>query len=191
MVPLVRSGAQVTQPVEELVELSRRVNDGQVGVAIRTLQKALGSLEGVPVLVLGLTYREGVKELAHSRALPLIERLAFQGARVSAWDPLLSAEEVERCAAAPWAWGTPSDARAIVVQTADPAFRDLDPGWFPHLEVILDGRNGLRDLALPERVLVLGVGVPPRGGLRTPAGEPAGATEAIPAGPGTAGSHRA
>ena len=32
------------------------------------------------VLVLGLTYRDGVKELAYSRALPLIERLAFHGA---------------------------------------------------------------------------------------------------------------
>ncbi len=165
-------------PEMELVEVSRRVNDGQVGVAIRTLRKALGSLEGVPVLVLGLTYREGVKELAYSRALPLIERLTFHGARVSAWDPLLSAEEVECCVAAPWAWGTPSDARAIVVQTADPAFRDLDPAWFPHLAVLLDGRNGMRDLAFPERVLVLGMGIPPRGGLRTPASEPAGATGA-------------
>ena len=40
--------------------------------------------QDVPVLVLGLTYREGVKELAYSRALPLIERLASEGARVSA-----------------------------------------------------------------------------------------------------------
>ena len=77
-------------PEMELVELSRRVNDGQIGLAIRTIQKALGGLEGVPVLVLGLTYRDGVKELAYSRALPLIERLAFHGAIVEAYDPLLS-----------------------------------------------------------------------------------------------------
>ena len=56
-----------------LVGLSRRVNDGQVGIAIRAMQVALGGLDGVPVLVLGLTYREGVHELAYSRALPLIE----------------------------------------------------------------------------------------------------------------------
>jgi UDP-N-acetyl-D-mannosaminuronic acid dehydrogenase len=171
-------------PEMELVELARRVNDGQVGVAIRSLQKALGSLEDVPVLVLGLTYREGVKELAYSRALPLIDRLAFHGARVSAWDPLLSADEVARCAASPWTWGTPSEARAIVVQTADPAFRSLDPAWFPDLEVLLDGRNSLRDLVLPERVLVLGMGVPPRGGNRP--GEP-GAPSAAEAIPGAAG----
>ncbi len=40
-------------PEMELVGLSRRVNDGQVGVAIRAIQKVLGGLEGVPVLVLG------------------------------------------------------------------------------------------------------------------------------------------
>ena len=70
-------------------------------MAIKTIQKALGGLEGVPVLVLGLTYRDGVKELAYSRALPLIERLAFHGAHVSAYDPLLTADEMERCGATP------------------------------------------------------------------------------------------
>jgi nucleotide sugar dehydrogenase len=147
-------------PEMELVELSRRVNDGQIGLAIRTIQKALGGLEGVPVLVFGLTYRDGVRELAYSRALPLIERLAFHGAIVSAYDPLLSEAEIARSAATPYQWGTPSDARAIITQTADPLFRTLDFGLFPAAEVLFDGRNSLRDLALPERVGYHGVGVP-------------------------------
>ena len=105
----------------ELVGLSRRINDGQVGIAIRTIQKVLGGLDGVPVLVLGLTYREGVHELAYSRALPLIERLAFHGAVVTAYDPLLTADEIARCCATPWRWGEPSDARAIVTQTGGSA----------------------------------------------------------------------
>jgi hypothetical protein len=88
---------------------------------------------------------------------------------VTAWDPLLDAAEVTALGALPWTWGTPSDARAIVVQTADPAFRDLDPAWFPGLEILLDGRNSLRDLAFPKHVRVLGVGIPPRGGTRPPA----------------------
>jgi nucleotide sugar dehydrogenase len=147
-------------PEMELVELSRRVNDGQIGLAIRTIQKALGGLEGVPVLVLGLTYRDGVKELAYSRALPLIERLAFHGAIVSAYDPLLSDAEIARSAATPYHWGAPSDARAIVTQTADPLFKGLDFDLFPAAEVLFDGRNSLREIALPERVAYHGVGVP-------------------------------
>ncbi len=147
-------------PEMELVDLSRRVNDGQVGLAIRTIQRVLGGLEGVPVLVLGLTYRDGVKELAYSRALPLIERLRFHGAVVSTYDPLLSEAEIEALGATPYRWGERSDARAIATQTADPRWRELDPAWFPDLEVLYDGRNSLRDLELPHRVEYHGVGVP-------------------------------
>jgi len=149
-------------PELELVELSRRTNDGQVGVALRALQQELGGLEGVPVLVLGLTYRHGVKEMAYSRALPLIDRLAHQGAVVSGYDPLLSANETARCCATPWAWGESGPFRAIVSQTADPRFSGLDPSWFPDLEVVFDGRDSLRDLALPETVSYRGIGLPPR-----------------------------
>jgi nucleotide sugar dehydrogenase len=153
-------------PELELVELSRRVNDGQVGVAIRAIQKALGSLDGVPVLVLGLTYRHGVKELAYSRALPLIDRLAFHGAVVSAYDPLLDPDETVRCCGTPYRWGEPGAFRAIVTQTADPLWRTLDASLFPELRLVFDGRNSLRDLELPAGVQYRGVGVPGREGGR-------------------------
>jgi len=149
-------------PEMELVEMSRRVNDGQVGLAIKAIQKALGGLEDVPVLVLGLTYREGVKELAYSRALPLIERLAFHGAQVAAYDPLLSAEEVERCCATAYRWGDGGPFQAIVTQTADPTFRTIDFSAFPSLTVLYDGRNSLRDVPLPAGVTYRGVGIPSR-----------------------------
>jgi nucleotide sugar dehydrogenase len=152
-------------PEMELIEVSRRVNDGQIGHAIRTIQKALGGLEGVPVLVLGLTYREGVRETAYSRALPLMERLAFHGASVAAYDPLLSADEIERWSATAYRWGEGGPYRAIVTQTADPLFRTLDLRLFPDLAILFDGRNSLRDLELPVGVDYHGVGVtaaPPR-----------------------------
>ncbi|MFI5225147.1 MAG: nucleotide sugar dehydrogenase [Candidatus Limnocylindrales bacterium] len=145
-------------PEMELVEVSRRVNDGQVGLAIRTIQRALGGLEGVPVLVLGLTYREGVRETAYSRALPLIERLAFHGALVAAYDPLLTAEEVGLTSATPYRWGDGGPYRAIVTQTADPLFRTLDFATFPDLGIVFDGRNSLRDIDLPPTVAYHGVG---------------------------------
>jgi nucleotide sugar dehydrogenase len=146
-------------PEMELVDVSRRVNDGQVGLAIKAIQKALGGLQDVPVLVLGLTYRQGVKELAYSRALPLIERLSFHGAKVSAYDPILSAEEVANCCATPYRWGESGPFRAIVTQTADPAFRALDFSLFPDLELLFDGRNSMREVELPLHVAYQGVGV--------------------------------
>jgi nucleotide sugar dehydrogenase len=146
-------------PELELVELARRTNDGQIGVAIRALQQELGGLEGVPILVLGLTYRHGVKELAYSRALPLIERLTHQGAVVSAFDPLLSPEETERCCATAYRWGEAGPFRAIITQSADPLFATLDPALFSDLAVVFDGRNSLRDLRLPETVAYRGIGL--------------------------------
>jgi nucleotide sugar dehydrogenase len=146
-------------PELELVDLSRRTNDGQIGVAIRALQHELGGLEGVPILVLGLTYRHGVNELAYSRALPLIDRLTHQGAVVSAFDPLLDADETARCCATPYRWGDGGPFRAIITQTADPLFATLDLSLFPKLAVVFDGRNSLRGLALPQGVAYRGIGV--------------------------------
>ena len=86
----------------------------------------------MPVLVLGLTYRHGVKELAYSRALPLIERLTHPGAVVSAYDPLLDAgrdRALRRDAVD--AGARPAPFRAIVTQTADPRFARARPGLVP------------------------------------------------------------
>jgi nucleotide sugar dehydrogenase len=152
-------------PEMALVELGRRVNDGQVDMAIDVLRDELGELRDVEVLVLGLTYREGVNELAYSRALPLITGLTAAGVHVSAWDPLLDATEISRLGASPWTWGSPHRARAIVLQTADPMFRALEARWFPELGLLLDGRNSVIDIEWPDSVRVLGIGVPPQGPL--------------------------
>jgi nucleotide sugar dehydrogenase len=146
-------------PDLEVVAVSRRTNDAMVGQAIKSLEASLGSLDDVPILVLGLTYREGVKELAYSRALPLIERLSFHGAEVSAADPLLSDQEIERCCATPYHWGQPAPFQAIVTQTADKLWETIDFSLFPDLTVILDGRNSLRRIDLPEKVRYMGIGV--------------------------------
>ena len=146
-------------PELSLVARAREVNDGQVDVAIEALRSELGSLDGAGVLVLGLTYRHGVKELAYSRALPLIDGLSAAGARVLAYDPLLTDDEVRRTGAEPWTWGTTSvSVRGLVTQTADPRWTDLDPVWFPELRVVLDGRNSLAGITLPNEVARRGIG---------------------------------
>ena len=155
-------------PGLRLIETARAVNDGQTDRAVRTLEAELGQLAGVPLLVLGLTYREGVKELAYSRALPLIDELNAAGADVAAYDPLLEADEIEALGARAWRWAEPAPFRALITQTADSRFKTLDPGWFPSLELVYDGRNSLRSLAMPEHVAYIGVGV--QAATRAPAG---------------------
>ena len=147
-------------PELALVALARRVNDEQVALTVGDLATMLGGLVGTEVLVLGLTYRHGVNELAYSRAIPLIDALRDVGADVLAYDPLLSDDEVRALGVTPWRWGTTRPGvRVIVTQTGDPAFEALDPAWFPDLAVLVDGRNSLRGLTLPAGVAYRGVGV--------------------------------
>jgi nucleotide sugar dehydrogenase len=150
-------------PELTIVARSRAVNDGQIEVALEAIRAELGGLAGAPVLVLGLTYRDGVKELAYSRAVPLIARLAAEGARVLAHDPLLDDDEVRRLGAEPYRWGDRADVRAVVTQTGDRRWAGLDAGWFPGLAILVDGRNTLRDLPLPAGVRYRGIGVPAHG----------------------------
>jgi nucleotide sugar dehydrogenase len=146
-------------PELELVALARRTNDGQVGYALDAAAEALGGLRDQPVLVLGVTYREGVKELAYSRALPLIAGLLERGARPLAFDSLLTDDDIAATGARPWTWGHGDpEVSAIITQTADPLWRSLDAGWFPALRLFLDGRNSVRAIRLPASVTYRGVG---------------------------------
>jgi UDP-glucose 6-dehydrogenase len=96
--------------------------------------------------------------LAYSRGIALVDRLRSQGARVSAYDPLLSEEEIASIGVPAWRWGTPADARALVTQTADGSWGRLDPRWFGRLEVVYDGRRAMDDVVFPGHVKRLSVG---------------------------------
>ncbi len=146
-------------PGLSLVEMARRVNDGQVARTVRTIGALLEGLSGRTILVLGMTYREDVKELAYSRAIPLVNALREAGADVWAHDPLLDDAELAALGARAWTWGTPGPFQAIVTQTADRRFAGLRSEWFPELRVVFDGRNSLRMVDLPPGVAYLGVGV--------------------------------
>ena len=47
---------------------------------------------------------------------------------------------------------------AVVTQTADRAWRTIEPAWFPQLRAVVDGRNSLRDVDLPDGVAYIGIG---------------------------------
>lgn len=145
-----------------LVAASRAINDAQTGRAVERIRASVGDLAGVEVLVLGLTYRDGVRELAFSRGVALVGELRAAGARVFGYDPLLGPDDIRALGAEPYTWAERADAVVVVTQTADPRWRTLDPAWFPRLRLVIDGRNSLDELAVPDRVTVLGIGVPPR-----------------------------
>ena len=107
-----------------------------VDVAVKQLEEALGGLKGKTVLVLGLSYREDVKELAFSVALRLVPALRQAGARVLGNDPLFEPSELDELGIelvedlsmrSPW---TASSSRPFIASTNSSIGLD-SPGFAP------------------------------------------------------------
>jgi len=129
----------------DLARTSREINDGMAGLAIEALAAALGGLEGRRVLVLGAAYREDVKELAFSSAIPLVEHLHRKGAEVLIHDPLFSPAELAGFEAhiADLESAEPFSVDAVIVQAFHDDYRRLDWSRFRGLKVVFDGRGSI------------------------------------------------
>jgi UDP-N-acetyl-D-mannosaminuronic acid dehydrogenase len=131
------------EPQMQLPPASRKVNDGMAAYAVGQLAEAIGPLDGVPVLVLGIGYRGDVREDFFSSALLLREALVAAGATVHGHDPYFDDEHLLRRGFVPYDLAAPVPVRAAILQAAHGMYRELDPGSIPGLEVLLDGRNAL------------------------------------------------
>lgn len=85
-----------------LIKKAREVNDSMPSYIIKLAEEALKE-EGRPlkeanILVLGISFRGGVKETIKSTSLEVIEELKPKAAKIYAYDPLFSKEEIEKYA---------------------------------------------------------------------------------------------
>jgi nucleotide sugar dehydrogenase len=131
-----------------LPRLAREINDAMARYGVEKLERALGTLRDATVLVLGLAYRPGVKEAAHSSAFLLVEALRERGARPLVHDPLFSGDELRALGLEPPASFPPERVDALVVQAWHAAYRELDLRAFVGCRAVLDGRNALDPAAV-------------------------------------------
>jgi UDP-N-acetyl-D-mannosaminuronate dehydrogenase len=103
---------------------------------------------------LGAAYRENVKELAFSSAIPLVEHLHRKGAEVLIHDPLFSPAELAGFEAqiADLESTEPFHADAVIVQAFHDDYRRLDWARFRGLKVVFDGRGSID----PEQIRRMG-----------------------------------
>jgi UDP-N-acetyl-D-glucosamine dehydrogenase len=128
-------------PEARLPAAARAVNDAMPAYVIDVLADALdGGLAGVRVLILGVSYRGGVKETAFSGAFPLADELQARGAIPVATDPLYDADELRALGFTPWEGEAVA---AAVLQADHRQFTDLTPPDLPGLRVLVDGRGAL------------------------------------------------
>jgi nucleotide sugar dehydrogenase len=145
-------------PDLRLPPMARAINEEMAAWTVALVEDRIGPLRGEPVVVLGIAYRADVREDAFSSAFRLRDVLTSSGARVYGHDPYFTDEHLHRMGFEPYHLETPAAARVAILQAGHAAYRDLDPGAIPSLELFVDGRNAL-DRAPFERAGVAYVGI--------------------------------
>jgi UDP-N-acetyl-D-glucosamine dehydrogenase len=127
-----------------IVRSAREVNSKMPDFFVGEIEKAVGNLEGIKVLILGVSYRENVKETAYSGSLALLEIFKSKNALVYGLDSKYDFEEIKKLGFIPLF--DKSEIDVVVVQTKDLEFRKIDFKNFTSLKLIADGRNFLKDI---------------------------------------------
>ena len=125
-------------PHATVVRAARDANADMPAYAVDLLAAGYGDLKGARVLVLGVSYRGGVKESAFSGVFPTVAELQRRGASVFVSDPMYTAEEVEVLGLPPHRG---EEVDAAVVQTDHASYATLSSADLPHVKVLVDGRR--------------------------------------------------
>lgn len=131
-----------------LLDAVVRVNHGQPGKILNLLGFHFPNLEGVLVAVLGIAFKPGTDDIRESPALPIIEQLLIQNARVIAFDPVarVEAEKVFGVGTLEFANSVTEaieNVEAVLLLTRWPEF-DCLPQVFARLSdqpILIDGRR--------------------------------------------------
>ncbi|GIU92164.1 MAG: nucleotide sugar dehydrogenase [Acidimicrobiia bacterium] len=139
-----------------LPKVAREVNLAVPARVVTKVGEHLGGLRERVVLVLGASYRGGVKETAFSGVFDLIAEIHKYGGIPVVHDPLYSADELRQLGMTPYELGQPID--AAILQADHREYMGLKPADLPGCKVIYDGR-GVLDAEVWEGVTFLQIGV--------------------------------
>ena len=154
------------QREQPMLALSRRINDSMALYGVRRLDEALrettgSGVRGKTVLVLGVSYRGGVKEATLSSTLLVVEALEENGARPVVHDPLFTRDELFDLGLEPSPLPPFAPVDAIVLQAMHSEYAELDLSAFEGASVFLDGRRAFdraRVEAAGLRYVAIGLG---------------------------------
>ncbi len=125
-------------PDATVVRAAREANAAMPAYAVDLLAAAVGDLTGVGVLVLGASYRGGVKETAFSGVFGTVDELRRRGAVPYVSDPMYTSAELE-------AHKLPAyqgqDLGAAILQADHAEYRSLTSDDLPGVKVLVDGRR--------------------------------------------------
>ena len=156
---LVRTAEEMKAPLA-IVDTVLRVNDARKrSMARRVVEACGGSVEGLTLAALGLTFKPNTDDMRDSPSLAFLPALSHAGATVRAFDPEGIAEakklmpELEYCADP---YEAMDGADALILVTEWNAFRALDLGRVKRLlrrPLVIDQRN----IYKPEEMAAIGL----------------------------------
>ncbi|NLF04850.1 MAG: nucleotide sugar dehydrogenase [Actinomycetales bacterium] len=126
-------------PDASIVSTARAANAAMPGHVVARAAELLGDLTGLRAVVLGASYRGGVKETAFSGVFATVDALRARGALVAVHDPMFTDAEL---AAHGWDahhLGEPAD--LVVIQADHREYAALTPADVPGVRLLADGRN--------------------------------------------------
>ena len=142
-------------PDATVVRAAREANAAMPAYCVGLAKGAYGDLSGARAVILGASYRGGVKETALSGVFPTVEALKAEGASVTVHDPMYSDEELRSLGFEPHTLGSEVD--LAVLQSDHAEYRNLSATDIPGVKVIVDGRRVLDAAGFPDaKVLVVG-----------------------------------
>ncbi|MDZ7577720.1 MAG: nucleotide sugar dehydrogenase [Candidatus Nanopelagicales bacterium] len=143
-------------PAATIVDAARKANAQMPAYAVDLLTRVHGDLSGQRVVVLGASYRGGVKETAFSGVFATVAALRGAGAVPLVHDPMFTDSELRNLGFEPYVLGGPVD--AAILQANHDEYSRLEPSDVP-ARTILDGRGALDPGAFPgSTVIALGDG---------------------------------
>jgi UDP-N-acetyl-D-mannosaminuronic acid dehydrogenase len=75
--------------ITPLIKTARQVNDSQPEFVVETVKRAIGSLHGKHIALLGLAYKPNVDDFRESPSMEIARLLEVSGASVTCFDPYL------------------------------------------------------------------------------------------------------
>ncbi len=134
----------------ELLKATIRVNDRQRLLTVEKLQQVLKILKGKTIGLLGLTFKPDTDDMRDAPSLIMIENLNRLGAKVKAYDPIVSQSGVSQGLSGVIVETDPERLAdccdALVLVTDWAKFKDLDyrkMASLMNVPVMIDGRNFL------------------------------------------------
>jgi UDPglucose 6-dehydrogenase len=154
---LINTGADYGYDAQ-LLKATVSVNEQQRALVIQKLQNSLKILKGKTIGILGLTFKPDTDDLRDAPALDIIQKLIELGAKVKAYDPIISAQSSTHSQLpdanlvnTPALLADSSD--AIILMTEWSEFQQLDYQQLAKLmrsPIIIDCRNFLSPADLAE-----------------------------------------